>query len=131
MYAVSAPLRKQHAKRKIRRHLDQLRQLENLIETLSDLRVQEKRSEYFDRVDSLWARGLPTDPSGLHDLEKIISRKRSGHGAAAVAQFLQRCNENVNKGYSVEQRSKLYMEMLVDFLVHRLPAGPLLGLDGV
>ncbi|KAF2731199.1 hypothetical protein EJ04DRAFT_16250 [Polyplosphaeria fusca] len=98
--------------------------VEYLIETLSSLKVKELRDAYFDRVDSLRARGLPTlcssEESGLG---KALSKKRGNGSAAAIAEFLQRCTYDVDEGSSVEQRSKVYMNLLVDYLAHRPQPG--------
>jgi hypothetical protein len=93
-------------------------QLDNFFETLLHLKVQEKRTEYFNRADSLRAQGLPTLDSGKCGLGKALPRKRGNGAAAAVARFLQSCTEDVNEGSPVEQRSKIYMDPFVDYLAH-------------
>lgn len=99
-------------------------QLDNFFETLSHLKMQEKRTEYFNRVDSLRAQALPTLDSGECGLGKALPRKRGNGAAAAVAQFLQICTDDVDEGSPVEQRSKLYMDLLVDYLAHRPQPSP-------
>lgn len=93
--------------------------VENLIAILSLKKVQELRVAYFDRVDSLRAQGLPTLLVRRKRSWKALSKKRGNVSAAAIAEFLQRCANDVDKGSPVEQRSKVYMNLLVDFLAHR------------
>jgi hypothetical protein len=83
--------------------------MENLIETLSHLKLQEKRAAYFEHVDSLRAYGLPTAAS--------LGEMRSS------AQFLQSCARELEEGCSVEQRTHHYMGLLVDYLARR-PSRP-------
>ncbi|KAF2184554.1 hypothetical protein K469DRAFT_578956, partial [Zopfia rhizophila CBS 207.26] len=100
-------------------------QAENLIATLSSLKVQEKRAEYFDRVDSLRARGLPTlCSSEQSSLGKALSKKHGNSLVTAIAEFLQSCTNDVDEGSPVDQRSKVYMNLLVDFLDHRPQPSP-------
>jgi hypothetical protein len=107
-------------------------QIENLIETLSNLKVQERRTEFFNRVDSLRAQGLPTvDPSMECGTEKTLSKKRCIGGAEVVAQFLQACDKNVDEDHLLDQCSRRYMELLVDYLSHRLQASSHVGSEMV
>ncbi|KAF1973216.1 hypothetical protein BU23DRAFT_568519 [Bimuria novae-zelandiae CBS 107.79] len=94
-------------------------QIENLIETLSHLKLQEKRAAYFEHVDSQRAQGLSTAASS--------GKMRSSGALSAVAQFLQSCARELEEGCSVEQRAQHYMELLVDHLARRPsrpPPGP-------
>lgn len=81
--------------------------------------MQEKRARYFNRVDSLRAQGLSTtDAVKECGPENIISRKRSHGAEAAIARLMQSCTSDADE-CSVEQRPKVYMELLVDYLAHR------------
>jgi hypothetical protein len=101
------------------RKLTQCR-LDNLIKTLSCLRVQEKRATYFNRVDSLRAQGLSSVNSAKECTpESTTSVKLGNVTAAAVARFMQSCTNDVDESFPVEQRSKAYMELLGDYLAHR------------
>jgi len=98
-------------------------QLDNFFETVA-LKGARKEDRTFQRVDSLRAQGLPTLDSGECGLGKALPRKRGNGAAAAVAQFLQSCTDDVDQGSPVEQRSKLYMDLLVDYLAHRPQPSP-------
>jgi len=120
MYGTSVHPWKWHGKLEIRRHPDRSHHSSTILFTLSQLKIQEKRSEYFNRVDSLRAQGLPTvDISEESGLGKALPGKRGSSAAAAIARFLQSCTKTTDEGSPVEQRSKLYMELLVDYLAHR------------
>lgn len=94
-------------------------QIENRVKTLSDLKMQVNREEYFERVDSLRARGLPTTALGEADIDGASRKVRSNGALSAVAHFVQSCSRELDEGCSVEQRAKDYMELLVDYLAHR------------
>ena len=95
-------------------------QIENRVKTLSDLKLQVKREEYFERVDSLRAQGLPTTTfSGEADIDGASRKVRSNGALSAVAHFVQGCSRELDEGCSVEQRAKDYMELLVNYLAHR------------
>lgn len=99
-------------------------QLETLIGTLSSLKVQEKRARHFHRVDSLKAQGLSTiDAAKECAPENTISRKHSYGAAAAIARLMQSCTSDVDE-CSVEQRPRVHMELLVDYLAYRPQATP-------
>ncbi len=107
-------------------------QLDNLIDTLSDLIVQKKRTEYFDRVDSLRAQGLSTiELSSTCGTRKDSLRRRYTSGAEAIALFLQACGQNIDEDHLMEQRSRRYMELLLNYLSRRLQASSHLGSEMV
>jgi hypothetical protein len=91
--------------------------LDNLIETLSCLRVEEKRAAYFNCVDRLRAQGLLTTDYAKECASKGTTSGRHGKGAeATVAQFMQICTSDDDECSLAEQRPKVYMELLVDYL---------------
>ncbi|KAF1934510.1 hypothetical protein EJ02DRAFT_363549, partial [Clathrospora elynae] len=68
-------------------------QIENLVKTLLDLKLQVKRNEYFKRVDGLRAQGLPTTASpGKADFDRALQKVRSNSTLSAVAYFVQSCS---------------------------------------
>lgn len=94
--------------------------LETLISTLSDLKVQEKRTEYFDNVDGLRARGLSTkDCVSMFAVENPSQRKPDRGTATAIAYHFKTCTGDVNEWLSTEERSKYYMVLLVNYLSRR------------
>lgn len=92
-------------------------QIENRIATLSSLMLARRRGQYFDNADSRRAQGLPPPClSEESDFGKALKKRGNG---LTIAEFLQRCTNDVDEGSLVEQRSKVYMNLLVDYLAHR------------
>ncbi|KAF2473897.1 uncharacterized protein BDR25DRAFT_125901 [Lindgomyces ingoldianus] len=91
---------------------------------LSRMQLLENRKNYFDRVDNLRAQGLPTTDSAGESRPGKALPKYGGGAEAAVARFLQECARNVHEGLSVDHRSRVYMEHLVNYLAHRPPISP-------
>lgn len=119
-------------------------QLRYIIKILSSLKVQEKRAEYFSRVDGLRALGLPTvgtpaartagsapgeGAAGKGAPGKVAPRKRSRDAAAAVARFLQSRTRDVDEHRPFEQCSERFMNLLVGYLTRRPEADPSLDAE--
>ncbi|MCJ1426159.1 hypothetical protein MMC29_004061 [Sticta canariensis] len=94
--------------------------IETLISTLSNLKIQEKRTEYFNCVDDLRARGLSTkDCASTFTAENPSQRKPNQGTATAIAYHFKTCAGDVDEWSSTEERSKCYMVLLVNYLSRR------------
>ncbi|MCJ1359525.1 MAG: hypothetical protein MMC33_009527 [Icmadophila ericetorum] len=94
--------------------------LEALISTLSNLKIQENRTEYFKCADDLRARGLSTkDCVAEFTVENPFPRKSDSEMAAAIAYHFEACTRGVDEWSSTKERSKCYMFLLVNYLARR------------
>jgi hypothetical protein len=108
----------------------------NLIQTLSSLKVQEKREQYFERVNRLRALGKPTTTASMpasqsSPIKHIHHGLRQQHfralAAVTIARFCQRraqelekLNGNLNRpGQLLERSSEQYIQILAGYLMHK------------
>lgn len=85
----------------------------NVLRNLGELKLQERRAEYFQRVNGLRAKGLPTVSPG-----NILQEAEGSDATHAIAHFMMSCTRELDLGCSVEQRAKDFMELLVDYLAY-------------
>lgn len=99
--------------------------LDTLISKLCDLKIQKKRTEYFNCVDNLRARGLSTkDCIAEFTLENPFPRKPDSGTATAIALHFEACTRDVDEWSSTEERSKCYIVLLVNYLARRSQPSP-------